>query len=180
MFGADSPHQWIIVVRRDRIEVETRLQQSFGLANCVKVILDRRQGEQREDGWSGAERRRGQGSRPGAREAGRGGGYRMIQNGDGYHVYQAEDRVVARCSECSSAVEFEMPRFVEPPARLAVRVVHLQYAGLPQHLAEIEAFRASGRSFLACRVLAPRPAGSPAPFTTPSGAGRRLVAVGSV
>jgi hypothetical protein len=149
--------QWLVVVRRDRPEVHDRLRRAFAGSHLVEVILDRRLGERRAGSAPGdPERRRGDRRRaPG--ERGAVAGYRRIQSADGFEVFQSDARVIAPCPECGAAVEFEMPRLAELPARLEVDVVHARgAASATQHVVEAQAFRVSGRPFLACRLLARR------------------------
>jgi hypothetical protein len=51
------------------------------------------------------------------------------------------------CPECGLEVEFETPRFPQPPARVVIETVH---AG-DQHHVEIHAFTATGRPLLSQR-----------------------------
>ena len=152
-----APPQWLIVVSQERRHIHARLRHSFA-AGPVEVILDRRQRERRRASVRVYTDRRGADRRglPTLRDRPLDNGYRLIQQADGYQVYQAEGRVPARCPVCANALRFEMPRFVEPPARLDIEVIHSDRASSAQHFVEIQAFRASGRSLLACRVMAKR------------------------
>jgi hypothetical protein len=156
-----APH-WLIIVSRDKPELYERLQESFSAAPLVWVIFDRRRGERRRAGGSAAaERRRSDRRRPpSVRETSPEATYRLIQHVDGVLVLQATQRVPARCPECQADLEFEMPRFAEPPSRLSMDVRHVRNGSTgAQHYVEAEAFKATGRSLLACRILARRVAG---------------------
>jgi hypothetical protein len=154
-----SAPYWLVVVRQDRRELFAKLRRSFEETPIVEVIVDRRQGERRRDPASTpAERRRAERRRPPVlREPTRADGYRLLQMADGFQVFQAESRVPIQCSDCGAALEFEMPRFTELPARIEVHVLHTSsHASASQHIVETQAFRTSGRPFLACRIVARR------------------------
>ena len=160
-----GPH-WLVVVRRDRPEVHARLRRSFGRSPLVEVILDRRQAERRCASAAVSQDQRRVDRRQPPRPGDSGGRYRLIQERDGCHILETTRRIGARCSECAADLEFELPRFAEPPTRLDVTVVHARNgAGGAQHSVETEAFTPSGRALLACRILARRRAGGSA--TTP-------------
>lgn len=159
------PH-WLVVVCRDRPEVHARLRRSFDRSPLVEVLVDRRQAERRRAraAVSRDQRRvdRRQPPRPG--DAGSGGRYRLIQERDGCHILETTRRIGARCPECAADLEFELPRFAEPPTRLDATVVHARSGGGgAQHYVETEAFTPSGRSLLACRILARRRADGSGP-----------------
>ncbi|MGH7318879.1 MAG: hypothetical protein ACRELA_04530, partial [Candidatus Rokuibacteriota bacterium] len=161
--------QWLIIVHRDKPDLYAKLRQSFNGASLVDVMFDRRQGDRRREreGTPTDRRRRDRRRPPSHRETSPEAHFRLIQQADGYLVFQAEGRVPVRCPECDAALEFEMPRFSEPPARLSVAVVHTQPSrSTVQHYAEVEAFKATGRSFLACRILARRENGGGAVSTS--------------
>lgn len=153
---------WLVVVARDRRDLLARLGRSFAGTPMIDLVLDRRQGERRRQDTPGpGDRRRGDRRRPATlARSSPAGGYRLIQRAEGFDVFQAEARASARCPECAALIEFEMPRFGELPARLDLLVVHTERT---PHAVETQAFRASGRPFLACRMLARRCAdgGSP-------------------
>lgn len=162
MSGVTGPH-WLIVVSRDRPELYEKLRQAFGAAPLVQVMFDRRQEERRRaSADASAERRRVDRRRaPNVREMSPEAAFRLIQHADGVLVLQAAGRVPARCPECRADLEFEMPRFAEPPSRLTIEVTHAQNGSARvQHYIEAEAFKATGRSLLACRILARRVPGS--------------------
>ena len=70
-----------------------------------------------------------------------------------------EDALAQRCPTCAEAVELEMPRFPQPPARVEMEVGHLTGNGRDgHHYVEIAAFTVSGRLLLSQRVPARRPA----------------------
>jgi len=157
-----APH-WLIIVSRDRPEQYEKQRESFAAVPLVEVAFDRRQGERRQAGGSVSfDRRRGERRcAPSLREASPQATYRLIQHADGVLILQATHRVRARCPDCRVDLEFEMPRFAEPPSRLTMEVRHVRNGGVGvQHYVEAEAFKATGRSLLACRILARRAPGS--------------------
>jgi len=168
LMPAGGVPRWLVVVCRDRPEVHARLRRSFDRSPLVEVLLDRRQAERRRASAAVSRDRRRVDRRQPPRhgDAGSGGRYRLIQERDGCHILETTRRIEARCPECANDLEFELPRFAEPPTRLDVTVVHAKNgAGGAQHYVETEAFTPSGRSLLACRILARRRAGGSA--TTP-------------
>jgi hypothetical protein len=149
---------WVVVVRPDRTDLLARMQRLLDGAPWVQVVLDRRRGDRRRPVVPpprvAPERRRGERRQPaaGATEA----RYRLIQRGEGYQVLQSQGRAAARCPECSAAVEFDMPRLSELPVQLEVEVLHQGRSASALHVVETRARRASGRPFLACRMVARR------------------------
>ncbi len=163
--------QWLIIVHRDKPDLYAKLRQSFSGASLVAVMFDRREGDRRREreGAPTDRRRRDRRRPPSHRETSPEARFRLIQQAEGYLVFQAEGRVPVRCPECDAALEFEMPRFSEPPARLTVAVVHTQPSrSMVQHYVETEAFKATGRSLLACGILARRENGGGA-VSAPAG-----------
>jgi hypothetical protein len=158
---ATAPH-WLVIVSREKPDLYEKLRHSFGNAQLVEVLYDRRKGERRRAGGGGdAERRRADRRRaPGTREVSPAATYRLIQQLDGVLVLQFTSRVAARCPDCQADLEFEMPRFAEPPSRLSMEIQHVKNGSVGvQHYVEAEAFKATGRSLLACRILARRVSG---------------------
>jgi hypothetical protein len=145
MPGGLDPH-WLVVVQRDREDILARMRRTFGREPLVSVIADRRQ----------ADRRRTPQLRPGLGT----NGYRLVERSEGFLVFEAEARIPIDCGDCHIPLEFDMPRFGELPARLELHVVH-PHGGRGQHVVEAQAFRASGRPFLACRMVARRRAPGP-------------------
>jgi len=149
----------LVIVRRDRRDLYSKLRQSFEGTPFVEVTLDRRQEERRRDGGRvQGDRRRTVRRRPAMLgDQARTDGYRCVQKGNGFEFFQAEGRVTIKCPKCSMLLEFDMPRFGELPARLDIDLIHDQSPtrGL-QHFVEAQAFRTSGRSLLACRMQARR------------------------
>lgn len=161
--SADTAPHWLIIVSRDKPELHEKLRQAFGAAPLVRVMFDRRKGDRRRaSADAAAERRRTDRRRaPSLREMSPQAAFRLIQQADGVLILQAAGRVPARCPECRVDLEFEMPRFAEPPSRLSIEVKHVQNGSIgAQHYIEAEAFKATGRSLLACRILARRVPGS--------------------
>jgi len=161
-----------VVVRTEREELFARFRRSFARMPLVEVLHDRRRGERRRASASAApDRRRGDRRQSDARKAGSllesPSGYRVVERGDGYQVLEAEARARAECPECEAALEFEMPRFGELPARLDLEVVHGGNGGSRlQHVVEARAYRPSGRPFLACRMVARRRPPDPVPASS--------------
>jgi hypothetical protein len=70
-------------------------------------------------------------------------------------VYEATALAGARCPTCELTVRFEMPRFVEPPARLDLTVIHETVQPKhARHFVELQTFTSTGRALLASRVTA--------------------------
>jgi hypothetical protein len=163
MPGSPDPH-WLVVVQRDREDLLARLRRTFGREPLVSVIADRRQADRRR-GVAAAARERRRADRRRTPQLRRGletAGYRLVERSDGFLVFEAEARLAIECGECRAPLEFEMPRFGELPARLELQVVHPGDGPLRgQHVVEAQAFRASGRPFLACRMVARRRSAGP-------------------
>jgi hypothetical protein len=57
------------------------------------------------------------------------------------------------CPTCGAGIEFEVPRFPKPPARLETEVIHeRRSASREEHYLEVHAFATSGRRLLGQRV----------------------------
>ena len=156
MAETSTPH-WVVIVRRERADVYERLRRSFAGTTLVEIQLDRRRGERRNGGARDrSDRRRTERRRPAAlRGAPMTGSHRLVQHTDAYQVLEAESRVLVECPRCQAPLELEMPRFGELPARLDLEVLHRtsESHGI-KHFVEAQAYRATGRSLLACRLLA--------------------------
>jgi hypothetical protein len=146
--------RWVIVVQVTRPEVYTRLRRVFEGAPWVQVVVDRRRGERRRrDDLPEAERRLG--GRRREDDSARVPEYRLAQHGEGHDVYEATALAGAPCPECELTVRFEMPRFVEPPARLDLTVVHETIQPKhARHFVELQSYSSTGRALVASRVTA--------------------------
>jgi hypothetical protein len=162
MSVATAAPYWLVIVEPGRPELEAKLRRTFGDGPLVQVLVDRRKADRRrQTGSVSAERRRRDRRQPLASSPTPAtAAYRILERGDGFRVLQAVGRVGTQCDECGMALDFEMPRFAEVPARLELRVIHSAHASLAparaQHTVEAQAFRRSGRPFLACRMIARR------------------------
>lgn len=146
--------RWIIVVQVTRPEVYTKLRRTFEGAPWVEVVVDRRRGERRRRSDLPEAERRLVGRRR-EDDSTRLPEYRLAYRGNGHDVYEATALAGARCPECEQTVRFEMPRFVEPPARLDVTVVHETIQPKhARHLVELQSFTSTGRALLASRITA--------------------------
>jgi hypothetical protein len=80
--------------------------------------------------------------------------FRLAQQGDGFAVYEATAPVPGRCPQCGAMVSVEMPRFVEPPVRLDLTVVHEPIQpDRARHVVDLQSFSATGRVLLASRLF---------------------------
>jgi hypothetical protein len=161
----DDPARWLVIVRRDRAELQAWLRRSFDASPLVRVILDRRQAERRRASARVPRELRREERRQVLRAADPDatGQYRLLRDGGDCRVLEATGRIPTRCPECQSDLEFELPRFADPPVRLRATVVHTpQPLGGVQHHIATEAFTASGRSLLACLIMARRRRAGPA------------------
>lgn len=159
--------RWIVVVQADRSTLQPKLARGFSQAPWVDVIVERRARDRRqhhlemEFDWRRADRRHA------ARETSGDPTFRLAHAGDGFHVYEAEGPAAVRCPECQVVLEFTMPRFAAPPARLELEVIHevvkVQHVSREaRHLVALQAFTATGRVLLACRIVARhRPSSGP-------------------
>lgn len=155
-----SEARWLVVIQPDQAALQPRLRASFDRV-LVEVIVDRRRGERRHASQpAGAERRRRDRRQPVNPR------YALHHEQPGFRIYQAIGRIAARCVTCGAAVEWEMPEFREPPARLSIDVLHrtrisretLRAPGAPddssRHSVSLQAFTAAGRELLSCYVPA--------------------------
>ena len=156
MADTNTPH-WVVIVRRERTDVYERLRRTFGGTTLVEVLLERRAGERRKgSARDRSERRQTERRRPAAlRGAPLTSSHRLVQHTEAYQVLEAESWVLMECPRCQAPLELEMPRFGELPARLDLEVLHQtsESHGI-KHFVETQAYRATGRSLLACRLLA--------------------------
>jgi hypothetical protein len=149
--------RWVVVTHPDRPGLLDELAWRYRLAPWVDVLAERRRGDRRQRQESrGADLRLGdrrgvpgdQTTRP---------AYRLAFHGDGFDVYAATGHAAAQCPECGATVMFEMPRAVEPPARLDLQVAH-DPASVDQHRArhvvDLLMYAFSGRPLLATRCFA--------------------------
>lgn len=172
---------WLLVIdgrHRELYELLRRcVEEESGL---VEVILDRRQQERRRgSSGTGIERRRVERRR---RSPAVGVVYSVVGKGVSSEAGAAGPVVDAAgagrkvpltvgeqaCPRCGVVVEFDLPRFVVPPAHWEVAVVHTPNAShIAQHTVDIQAFAGSGRPLLACRSR-PRPSPVVTPARLPS------------
>lgn len=151
----DPTTHWLIVLQPNQRALYEVLRKSLKEESPVTVIYDRRFRERRRGSVSSrSDRRRTD---------------RRQRRPNGW-LYEAEIvRIVAAppsreeapgprpaseppltsraCPDCGTELEFEMPRFPQPPARLDIEPIH---AGL-QHFVEIHAFTVTGRPLLSQR-----------------------------
>jgi hypothetical protein len=153
--------RWILIVPVTRPEVYAKLRRTFQAAPWVEVIIDRRRGERRRRNELSDTERRLDDRRRKENDRTRVPEYRLAYHGDDYDVFEATALAGARCPECELTVRFEMPRFVEPPARLDLTVIHESVQPKhARHLVDLQSFTSTGRALLASRVTA-RAAGEP-------------------
>ena len=162
-------YHWLVIVRRDRPELVDRLRSLFA-KGLVHTVLDRRVTERRRGLSPGdPDRRRVERRRTAPT------GFRVAHQADGYLVLESLERVPISCPDCGVSLEFEMPQFREPPARVAIEARHLErVAGPParmgsaasspqaQHMVELMAYTSTGRPMLSCVAQArpPQPTNS--------------------
>jgi hypothetical protein len=147
--------RWTVVARADRPDVFAALRRSFVGSAWVQVVMDRRRGQRRRSGGGapGSERR-GVGRRSADRLPTQVPDFRLAHRGDGFEVYEAIGPVSGQCSQCSTVVRVEIPRFTEPPARLELTVVHeVIQPNRTRHVVEMQSFSATGRVVLASRMV---------------------------
>ena len=152
--------RWVIVADANRPETHPVLRRNFAGSAWVEVVVDRRQGDRRQ-----GERRQGSrgqaptdrrlaGRRSMDRDAAQVPPFRLAQQGDGFVVYEATTPVPGRCPQCGAIVSVEMPRFVEPPVRLDLTVVHESIQpDRARHVVDLQSFSATGRVLLASRLF---------------------------
>jgi hypothetical protein len=152
--------RWLVVIQPDQAAMQPRLRASFDRV-LVEVIVDRRRGERRHANQPSVTERRRTDRRHSSNPR-----YALHHEQPGFRIYQAIGRIAARCVTCGAAVEWEMPEFREPPARLSIDVLHrtrivrgtLRVPGAPddqsRHSVSLQAFTAAGRELLSCYVPA--------------------------
>jgi hypothetical protein len=146
----------VIVIQPGQRALYEALRRSLKDDGPVTVVYDRRTRERRRVRLSsGRERRRV----PRRRRVPDGWLYeceilKVVERGLAPEVAPSAPPPPQACPECGLEVEFDMPQFPQPPARIVIETVH---AGA-QHHVEIHAFTATGRPLLSQRNLA-RPRG---------------------
>jgi len=142
--------RWILVVQENQRELYELLQQR--LQGTALVVVDRRRGERLDSSGVVVEGRRADRRRP-----------RPLASLYAAAVSPASERtgpmqatpgtVSKGCTDCSDVLEFEIPRFPQPPARLETDVIHIQQAGRGvEHYVEVQAFTGSGRQLVGQRI----------------------------
>lgn len=139
---------WLIVLQGNQRALYDALRASLKPDSPVTVMYDRRLRERRR----GSDSPRGDRRRADRRQRRPSG---WLYEGEVVRIVEspapgpAASAVPAgrACAECGVELEFEMPRFPQPPARLEVETIH---AG-GQHFVEIHAFTATGRPLLSQR-----------------------------
>ena len=146
--------RWVIIVQQDQGEVYEELRRRLE-GTPVRVVLDRRQGERRRD-LDAARPRRGPDRRRGRPLAWL---YPAVaESATGPPGPEASPGTVTdTCALCGASLEWELPRFPQPPARFEARVRHLgESLTDASHVVEVEAFTATGRPLLVHRAPARR------------------------
>lgn len=149
--------RWVIVAAANRPGTYPVLRSTFAGSAWVDVVIDRRQGDrrQRSPKHRAGDDRRVAGRRSMDTDAAQVPPFRLAQQGDGFAVYEATDSVACRCPQCGAMVSVEMPRFVEPPVRLDLTVVHEPIQpDRARHVVDLQSFSATGRELLASRMIA--------------------------
>jgi hypothetical protein len=159
-----TPPRLLIVIQQHQRDIYELLRQHLKEDAPVTLIYERRVGERRRGGGAQRTDRRRTDRRQRRPDA-------WLYDAVILGVDQRDARppespaaprdstvTVAACPECAAAIEFEMPRFPQPPARLESEVIHSQQSpSAALHYVEIHAFTASGRPLLSHRVQAKRP-----------------------
>lgn len=152
-----EPLRPLLVVAPERGALAEWLAQR--LEGLIPVVLDRRRGDRRRsdpaETAAPSERRRLDRRRPVsplARDQFRSLGYQLVYTLLAEPDAERVQVALAYCGECETLLEFEMPRFVETPARVEVKVGHVYSGSGMAHPVELEAFLTSGRLLLACRL----------------------------
>jgi hypothetical protein len=148
--------RWVIVVPVDRPDTYTALRRRFARSPWVDVVVDRRRGQRRQDGEAALTvERRTAGRRRAASDPAPESAFRLAHHGDDREVYESMAPESARCPECGAPVSVELPRFVEPPVRLELVVLHEPVpteGGAARHVVEVQSFSPTGRVLLATRL----------------------------
>jgi len=143
----------LLIIWPGRFDVVERFARRL---NEAIPVLDRRFGQRRRDeapvepDRRRAERR--QPLSPDAHARFRTLGYQLVYEPSMYQEAEGDVYAMAFCGECERILEFEMPRFVEAPARVKADVRHLLSGTGTRHRVDLEALTASGGRLLACRV----------------------------
>jgi hypothetical protein len=146
--------RWVIVTRIDRPEVVPALRRTFAGSAWVDVVVDRRRGERRHGTGPVAGERRLAGRRSVDQDPAQTPPFRLAHRADGFEAYEATGPVPGRCPECGAMVSVELPRFVEPPVRLDLAVVHEPIQpDRARHVVDVQSFSATGRVLLASRLF---------------------------
>lgn len=158
--------RWLIVVQHAQHDLYEVVREGFQSLGVV-VILDRRLADRRRGGAGPGVERRGADRRQRRPMA---WAYpfqpsdvlgpdigRLDLTAGPTPLPEATGLVDKTCPECTVVVEFEMPRFPEPPARVEIAVVHRtdQTFGV-QHYVEVHAVTEAGRALPRQRVQAQR------------------------
>ena len=144
----------MIVTRVDRAEVYPALQRSFAGSAWVEVVVDRRRGERRRGTAPRADDQRLAGRRSADQHPAQTPPFRLAHRGDGFEAYEATGPAQDHCPECGAMVSIELPRFVEPPFRLDLTVVHEPIQpDRARHVVDLQSFSATGRVLLASRLF---------------------------
>jgi hypothetical protein len=147
--------RWVIVVQVDRPDVYASLRRSYAGSPWVEVVVDRRRGERRKGGGQAQEtnRRKSRGRRTSDGDPALGTSFRLAHRGNGSDVYEVVGPEATGCPRCGALVNVELPRFVEPPVRLVLTVVHEGTStDGARHSVELQSFSATGRVLLATRL----------------------------
>jgi hypothetical protein len=153
--AAPARCRWVIVVHVDRQDVYATLRRNYAGSPWVEVIMDRRRGERRKEGGQAQEanRRRGRGRRTSDGDPELGTSFRLAHRGNGSDVYEVVGPEATGCPRCGAMVNVELPRFVEPPVRLVLTVIHEGAStNGARHSVELQSFSATGRVLLATRL----------------------------
>jgi hypothetical protein len=150
--------RWLIVLQANQRALYEVLRQSLKADSPVSVIYDRRFRERRRGSVSARSDRR----RTDRRQRRPSGWFyeaeivRVVaESPSGGEAPGSRAASAVVCAECGTELEFDMPRFPLPPARLETEPIH---AG-SQHFVEIHAFTATGRPLLSQRNQAWRRGG---------------------
>ena len=147
--------RWVIVVPVDRPDTYKALRRSFARSPWVDVVVDRRRGDRRQDGAAPQTvERRMAGRRTVEREPAEGPAFRLAHRGPGSEVYESTSPESLNCPDCGALVSVELPRFVEPPVRLELVVLHepVPAERTARHVVELQSFSPTGRELLATRL----------------------------
>jgi hypothetical protein len=151
--------RWVIVVPVGRADTYAGLHRRFGRSPWVDIVMDRRQGDRRqlEGDVPLADRRIAQ-RRNAVKDDSTGEPlFRLAHQLEGCDVYEATMPVSGACPECGVLVNFDLPRFAEPPVRLELLVRHESTPAGARHYGELQSFSPTGRVLLSTRLLG-RPA----------------------